>query len=177
MGAEDYYQSHDMEDYYSMTPIRAERIIEPFSGTLMFAPCNIYDTAVWGKCCKVGAFTEIGHNVEIGDNVTIGAMCFIPEGVTIEDGAWIGPRVCFTNDRFPPSDRSQWGKTIVRRGAKIGAGCVILCGHPGEVLEIGEGALVGAGSVVTRGVPAGETWCGNPAKKQQRAADAALITA
>lgn len=127
-----------------------------------YQPCNFINTD-FGENVRVGAFTEIGP-AKIGNNVIIGAFCFIPEGVTIEEGAWIGPRVTFTNDRFPPAPREGWGKTLVRKGARIGAGCVILCGQPGEVLEIGEGALIGAGSVVTKSVPAGETWCGNPAR-------------
>jgi UDP-2-acetamido-3-amino-2,3-dideoxy-glucuronate N-acetyltransferase len=125
-----------------------------------YEPCNIYDTAKIGLDCKVGMFSEIGHNVEIGDNVVIGAHCFIPENVFIEDGAWIGPGVFFSNDKYPPSSREKWGKTVVRKGAVIGMRSTILSG-----IEIGEGAFVGAGSVVTKNIPAGERWCGVPADK------------
>jgi len=125
----------------------------------VWQPSNVYDTARLGRDVSIGTFTEIGPNVVVGDRVRIGAMCFIPEGVTLEDDAWIGPRCTFTNDRFPPSDKSAWEKTIVKRGARLGAGCTVL---PGIV--IGEGALIGAGSVVTKDVPAGETWAGVPAK-------------
>lgn len=96
----------------------------------------------------------------IGNDVRIGAMCFIPEGVFIEDGAWIGPRCTFTNDRYPPSDRSEWQKTYVKRGARLGAGVTVVCG-----VVIGEQALVGAGSVITKSIPCGETWAGVPAER------------
>jgi UDP-2-acetamido-3-amino-2,3-dideoxy-glucuronate N-acetyltransferase len=87
-------------------------------------------------------------------------MCFIPEGVTIKDNAWIGPRCTFTNDKFPPSPRERWQETVVEQGAALGAGVTVICG-----VLIGKGALVGAGSVVTRDIPAGETWAGVPATK------------
>jgi len=120
----------------------------------------VYPTAKIGRNVSIGAFTEIGPNVKIGDGVRIGAMCFIPEGVTIEEGAWIGPRCTFTNDRYPPSDRSEWQKTYVKRGARLGAGVTVVCG-----VVIGEQALVGAGSVITKSIPCGETWAGVPAER------------
>ena len=81
--------------------------------------------------------------------------------ITIEDDVFIGPNVTFTNDRYPRSKQypDHFEQTVIRRGASIGAGSVILCG-----IEIGEGAMVGAGSVVTKNVPAGELWVGNPAR-------------
>ena len=78
---------------------------------------------------------------------------------------FIGPTVTFTNDRYPRSKNEKWQleRTIVRRGASIGAGAVVLCG-----VEIGEKAMIGAGSLVTRNVPAGELWMGNPARFVRR---------
>lgn len=113
-----------------------------------------------GKHVSIGRFSEIGNRVEIGDHVRIGAMCFIPEGVTIERHAWIGPRCTFTNDRYPPSPKERWQRTIVEEGAALGAGVTVLCG-----VRIGRAALVGAGSVVTKDIPAGERWAGVPACK------------
>ena len=122
--------------------------------------CNVYPSATLGEDVSVGAFSEIGDGVSVGDRTRIGAMSFLPAGVTIEEDCFVGPRATFTNDRYPPSPKSEWEKTLVKRGAKIGANVTVLCG-----LEIGENAVVGAGSVVTHSVPAGEVWCGVPARR------------
>ena len=117
----------------------------------------------WGKHqigddCRIGAFVEIGDAVIIGDNCTIGAYTFIPPGITIRDDVFVGPHVVFTNDKYPPSD--NWEYTVVHEGASIGANATIL---PGII--IGKGAVIGAGAVVTKDIPPGETWVGNPAKR------------
>jgi len=124
---------------------------------------NIYRTARIDEGVNIGWFCEIGDFVKIGKNVRIGAFSFIPRGVTIEDNCFIGPRVTFTNDRYPPSPQEEWLPTVIKKGASIGAACTILCG-----VTIGEGSLIGAGSVVTKNVPAGETWCGTPARRIRR---------
>ena len=128
----------------------------------VWQPSNVYPTAQLGENVSIGAFSEIGNNVVIGNNVRIGAMSFIPEGVTIQDDAWIGPRCTFTNDRYPPSGKENWLQTIVCKGARLGAAVTVLPG-----VTIGEGAKVAAGSVVTKCIPAGETWAGVPAKQMQ----------
>lgn len=107
---------------------------------------------------KVHSHVWIGQKVSIGHNVKIQAFCFIPDGVTIEDDVFLGPRVTFTNDKYPPSHGKGWKETIVKRGASIGAGAIIL---PGVV--IGEFSKVGAGSVVTKDVPPNTIVMGNPA--------------
>lgn len=132
--------------------------------------CNIYSSAKIGEDVNIGTFTEIGPNVSIGAKTRIGAMSFIPEGVTIGEDCFIGPQVCFTNDKYPPSSKEGWEPIVVHDGARIGARAVILPG-----VTIGKGALVGAGSVVTKDVPAGEVWCGNPAKPQMQ--EGGIITA
>jgi len=126
----------------------------------IWGPSNIYNSAKLGSNVQVGAFTEIGENVQVGNGVRIGFNCFIPENIKIENKVWIGPRVTFTNDMYPPSGKDKWKTTLVKNCARIGAGVTVL---PGII--IGEGALIGAGSVVTKNVPAGEVWAGNPAKK------------
>lgn len=129
----------------------------------IWQPSNVYRSAVLGEDVSVGTFTEIGHNVTIGDNTRIGAHCFIPELVTIGRNCFIGPRVCMTNDKYPPSPKENWEKTTIKDGASIGAGTVILCG-----VTIGENAMVGCGSVVTKSIPANEIWAGVPAKFKRK---------
>jgi acetyltransferase-like isoleucine patch superfamily enzyme len=83
------------------------------------------------------------------------------DGITIEDDAFIGPNVTFTNDKYPRSKQypEAFQRTIIKKGASIGAASVILGG-----VTIGEKAMIGAGSVVTKNIPDGELWLGNPAK-------------
>lgn len=129
---------------------------------------NLYGCEI-GDGSKVGAFVEIRKQVSIGKNVKIQAFAFIPEGVTIEDGAFVGPHVCFTNDRYPrsvdPSGRllasDDWEivATLVKRGASLGANATILCG-----VTVGQQALIGAGSAVTRDVPDYAIVAGVPAR-------------
>lgn len=122
---------------------------------------NIYGCKI-GKNCKIAAFVEIQKDVAIGNKCAIEAFAFIPRGVTIEDEVFIGPHVCFTNDKIPKAVNPGWKviPTVVKKGASIGAGAVIVCG-----VTIGEGAMVGAGSVVTKDVKANTLVVGNPAKE------------
>ncbi len=113
-----------------------------------------------GDGCIIHSHVWIGDGVKIGNHVRIQAFAFIPPGVTIEDGAFIGPRATFLNDKHPPSD--DWQETLVKQGARIGGGAVIL---PGVI--IGEFALVGAGAVVTADVPQLTTVVGSPARVLQ----------
>ncbi len=122
---------------------------------------NIREFNEIGDSVSIGTLTVIEHHVSIADNVRIHSQVFIPEYSVLEEGAWIGPNVVFTNALYPLSPNvkdSLVGPTIKKR-AKIGANSTLL---PGVI--IGENALVGAGSVVTRDVPAGAVVVGNPAK-------------
>lgn len=121
---------------------------------------NIFGCKI-GKNCKIAAFVEIQKDVAIGNNCAIEAFTFIPSGVTIEDEVFIGPHVCFTNDKKPRAVNPGWKTipTVVKKGASIGAGSVILCG-----VTIGEKAMVAAGSVVTKDVPQNTLVAGRPAK-------------
>jgi acetyltransferase-like isoleucine patch superfamily enzyme len=114
-----------------------------------------------GNNVSIGSHSIIEHHVRIGHGVRIHSAAFIPEYSVLEDDAWIGPRVTFTNvphPRCPKAKECIQGPTI-RRGAKIGASAVLLPG-----IEIGVGALVGAGSVVIESVPPGAVVAGNPAR-------------
>ena len=127
---------------------------------------NLYGCVI-GDGCKIASFVEIQRGVTLGRNVKVEAFAFIPTGVTIEDGAFIGPHVSFTNDRYPRAvgesgellREGEWEvvPTLVQRGACIGANATVICG-----VTIGAGALVAAGSVVTRDVPPHSLVRGNP---------------
>ena len=129
------------------------------AGTKIYDQVNLYKCEI-GEGTKIDAFVYIEGGVKIGKNVKIRPFTFIPTGVIIEDDVFIGPGVIFTNDKYPRT-QGEWRllKTIVKKGASIGAGAVILPG-----ITIGENALIGAGSVVTKDVPPNTVVAGNPAK-------------
>jgi len=133
----------------------------------IFAFTNLYGCEI-GDDTKIGTFVEIQKGAKIGNRCKVSSHSFICEGVTIEDEVFIGHNVVFTNDRFPRATNqgqlqteADWVcvPTLVKRGASIGSGAVLICG-----ITIGENALIGAGSVVTKDVPAGATVAGNPAR-------------
>ena len=134
-------------------------------GTKIYQPelSNIREQVKIGKNCIIHSHVWIGARVLIGNNVKIQAFTFIPEGVVIEDNVFLAPHTTFTNDpKLSIKGPMGWESTMVRKGAKIGAGALIKAG-----IEIGEGAIIGMGAVVTKNVPAGETWVGNPARKMK----------
>ena len=129
---------------------------------------NLYGCSV-GDETKIGAFVEIQKNASIGARCKISSHTFICEGVSIEDGVFIGHGVMFTNDRFPRATNpdgelqteADWSvePTRVKRRASIGTHATIISG-----VTIGEGALVGAGAVVTKDVPDHAIVVGVPAR-------------
>ena len=127
-------------------------------GTTVRDHVNLYKCKI-GKNCKIESFVYIEEGVTVGDECKIKPYVYIPTGVVIEEQAFLGPNVTFTNDKYPRT-KGDWKllKTVVGRGASIGANSVILPG-----VRIGKGAMVGAGSVVTVDFPDGVTVCGNPA--------------
>ena len=121
---------------------------------------NIYGDSQIGHDCNIGALVEIRGDVVIGNDCKIQAFVFIPEGIRIGNNVFIGPHVCFTNDKYPTAT-GDWEQlqTIVEDDVNIGANATILPG-----ITLGKGCTIGAGSVVTKDVPAGCTVVGNPAK-------------
>ena len=139
----------------------------------IFGFTNLYGCEV-GDDTKIGTFVEIQKGAKIGRRCKVSSHTFICEGVTIEDEVFIGHHVVFTNDLFPRATANgqlqtdaDWKcvPTLVKRGASIGSGAVLLCG-----ITIGENSVVGAGSVVTKDVPANAIVAGNPARVMKKSA-------
>jgi len=139
------------------------------SGTRIWNLVQIREGASIGENCIIGKDTYIDFDVKIGSNVKIQNSSLIYHGITIEDGVFIGPRVCLTNDRNPRAitldghlkGNEDWivGKTLIKYGASLGAGSLIL-----PNVTIGRFALVGAGAVVTHDVPDHGLVVGVPAR-------------
>jgi len=133
-------------------------------GTRIWQFAVILKGARIGRDCNICAHTFIEGDVALGDRVTVKSGVYLWDGITLEDDVFIGPAATFTNDRCPRSrQRVPFEQTLIKSGASIGAGAVILPG-----VTIGEGAMIGAGAVVTKSVPDGETWVGNPARPIKR---------
>jgi len=138
-------------------------------GTSIWHHVHVRENASLGKNCVVGKNSYIDHQVSLGNNVKIQNNCSVYHGVTIHDGVFVGPHVCFTNDKVPRAvnpdgtlkSAQAWevSKTTVGMGASIGAHSVILPG-----VSIGSWAMIGAGSVVTKNVPDYALVFGSPAK-------------
>jgi len=122
---------------------------------------------------KIGAFVEIQKGATIGKNCKISSHTFICEGVHIKDNVFIGHNVTFINDKFPRATNpdgsmqteADWKleETIVEEGASLGSSVTVLCG-----VTIGKNAIIGAGSMVTKSVPEGAIYAGNPARPIKR---------
>jgi acetyltransferase-like isoleucine patch superfamily enzyme len=139
------------------------------SGTRIWHHAQVREGVHMGSQCIVGKGTYIDFDVDIGNNVKIQNYSLLYHGATVEDGVFIGPRVCLTNDKMPRAitpdgalkgtDDWEVGPIVVRYGASLGAGSLVLPG-----VTIGRFAMVGAGAVVTRDVPDFGLVVGQPAR-------------
>lgn len=138
-------------------------------------PCRIgKGTRIWHfvhilKDCQIGEHCSLGQNVMVGPGVTIGNNCKVQNnvslynGVELEDGVFCGPSCVFTNVNNPRAEierKSQFARTLVKRGATIGANATIVCGN-----TLGEFCFIAAGAVVTSDVPAYALMAGLPARR------------
>ena len=133
------------------------------SGTKVWHFSHILNNCDIGEDCSLGQNVVIGPNVVVGSQVKIQNNVSVYEGVTLEDGVFCGPSCVFTNVNNPRSEiirKDEYRKTIVRRGATIGANATIVCGH-----NLGEYCFIAAGAVVTREVAAFALMAGTPAKR------------
>ena len=139
-------------------------------GTSIWNQAQVRERARIGAECVIGKNAYVDADVVIGDRVKVQNNVSLFRGVTVEDGVFIGPHVCFTNDRVPravnrdgsPKADADWevSPTLVRQGAALGANSTILPG-----VTIGRWAMIGSGSVVTRDVGDHELVAGNPARR------------
>lgn len=139
------------------------------AGTRVWHYAQVREGAVIGDECILGKNAYVDEHVQVGNRVKIQNNASVYSGTTLEDGVFIGPHVCLTNDRHPRAinedgslkGTTDWdaGKILVRTGASLGAGTVVVTG-----VTIGRWALVGAGAVVVRDVPDHGLVVGNPAR-------------
>ena len=155
----------------NQAPYRLLADVDFGEGVVVHSFTNLYGCRI-GDNTRVGSFVEIQRGAVVGANCKIQSHTFICDGVTIEDGVFVGHGVVFVNDKSPRATRldgelqtaEDWllEPVVVERGASIGSGAVILGG-----VRIGAESLVGAGAVVTRDVAAGAVVVGNPARAQR----------
>jgi len=132
-------------------------------GTKIWHFSHIMPKCKIGKACNIGQNVVISPEVILGNNVKVQNNVSIYTGVICEDDVFLGPSMVFTNVMNPRSAvnrRGQYLKTVVRKGASIGANATIVCGN-----EIGSYAFIGAGTVITKEVPAYSLIVGNPGKQ------------
>lgn len=133
------------------------------AGTKIWHFSHIMSNCRIGEKCNIGQNVVVSPQVILGNNVKVQNNVSIYTGVECQDDVFLGPSMVFTNVTNPRSAvnrRGQYTRTLVKKGASIGANSTIVCGH-----DIGEFAFIGAGAVVTKEVKAYALVVGNPAKQ------------
>lgn len=137
--------------------------VEIGPGTKLWHFSHILGNTKLGANCSLGQNVVVGPNVQLGNNVKIQNNVSVYEGVVLEDGVFCRPSCVFTNVINPRAEitrRDEFRKTMVGRGASIGANATIVCGH-----NLGEYCLIAAGATVTKEVPAYALMAGTPARR------------
>jgi UDP-2-acetamido-3-amino-2,3-dideoxy-glucuronate N-acetyltransferase len=151
-----------MADYFAHESSYIDEGCRIGEGTKIWHFTHVMSRAQIGRHCNIGQNVVIAPDVVVGDNVKIQNNVSIYTGVTLEDDVFCGPSMVFTNVINPRSHLSrkdEYRRTLVRRGATVGANATIVCGH-----TIGRYAFIGAGAVVTRDVPDYALVVGNPGR-------------
>lgn len=152
-----------MADYFAHETAVIDEGSTIGAGTKIWHFSHIMPGAVLGERCNIGQNVVVSPDVVLGNNVKVQNNVSIYTGVVCEDDVFLGPSCVFTNVINPRSAvnrRGEYAKTIVRKGASIGANATIVCGN-----DIGEYAFIGAGAVVTKAVPAYALVVGNPSRQ------------
>ena len=153
-----------MKEYFVHESSYIDDDVKIGMGTKIWHFCHVQSGARIGENCSMGQNVNVSNNVKIGNGVRIQNNVSIYEGVEIEDDVFCGPSMVFTNDLTPrakfPKGSKNYKKTLIKRGASIGANATVVCGH-----TVGECAMVAAGAVVAKDVPAYALVAGVPAKQ------------
>ena len=151
-----------MKNYIDKTAIVEDRVTTG-EGTKIWHWVHVISGAVIGNNCVLGQNVFVGGKARLGNNVRVQNNVSIYDEVILEDDVFCGPSMVFTNVINPRSHvqrKNEYKRTLVRKGASIGANATIVCGN-----EIGEYAFIGAGSVITKPVPSFALVVGNPGKQ------------
>ncbi|MDB3862209.1 acetyltransferase [Flavobacteriaceae bacterium] len=152
-----------MDNFFSHKSAVIDIGVSIGDGTKIWHFSHVMENCVIGKSCSLGQNVVISSNVILGDNVKIQNNVSVYTGVICEDDVFLGPSMVFTNISNPRSAivrRDKYKKTVVKKGATIGANATIVCGN-----TLGEYCLIGAGAVVTKDIPPFALVVGNPAKQ------------
>ncbi len=151
------------KNYFSHETAVIDEDCEIGAGTKIWHFSHIMPRCIIGENCNIGQNVVISHEVVLGKNVKVQNNVSIYTGVICEDDVFLGPSMVFTNVINPRSAinrKNEYARTVVKKGASIGANATIVCGH-----DIGLFAFIGAGAVVTKNVPDYALVMGNPAKQ------------